>query len=103
MRLLISCIVFAFAVAGVPSSFAAERPETPHLAFVTEYVRELAATENVRASAEKELTQAKDATDSLVIAIHNSTLIQLELQSQIAMLKGMKLNQPFKELIPHIM
>jgi len=103
MRLLISFIVFAFAVSGLPSSFAAEKPETPHLAFVTEYVRELAATEKVRAAAEKELTQAKDDTDRLVIAIHNSTLIQLELQSQIIMLKGMKLNQPFEDLIPNIM
>jgi hypothetical protein len=102
MRLLLSCIVFAVAVTVSPSGFGAEKPETLHLAFVTEYIRELGATEDVRAAAQKELTQAHDDNERLSDAVHSSTLIQLELQSQIGMLKGMKLNAPYEQLIPNI-
>jgi hypothetical protein len=35
-------------------------------------------------------------------AIHTSTLFELELGSQVKMLKGMRLNAPFDELIPSI-
>lgn len=35
-------------------------------------------------------------------AIHTSTLFQLELDSQIRMLKGMRLNAPYDHLIPVI-
>ena len=52
--------------------------ETPHLAFVTEYIRQLAAIEDVRAAGEKELKQGSQ-DDMFAIAIHNSTAIQLEL------------------------
>ena len=38
-------------VAGQPSRAA--KPETPHLEFVTEYIRELAAVERIRAADEK--------------------------------------------------
>jgi hypothetical protein len=46
-------------VAAGASVFGAETPETPHLAFVTEYVRELAAVEDIRAAAEQELNQGE--------------------------------------------
>lgn len=102
MKPLIVFILFAAAVIFVPSSVAAEKPETPHLAFVSEYIRELGAIEDVRASGEKELAQAKDDNERLSDAVHASTLIQLELQSQIGMLKAMKLNAPYDQLIPNI-
>lgn len=69
---------------------------------MTEYIRELGAIEDVRAAGEKELAQAKDDSERLLDAIHASTLIQLELQSQIEMLKAMKLNAPYEELISNI-
>jgi hypothetical protein len=99
---IISCIVFAltFAVGSAPT-FGAEKPETPHLAFVTEYVRELAAIEDIRASGEKELEQG-NKDEALSNGIHASTLIQLELRSQIAVLKGMHLKPPFDDLIPDL-
>src|ERR1700686_2730022 len=98
-----SCIVFAFTLAatGAASSFGTEKPETPHLVFVTEYIRELAAFENVRASAEKDQKLGKKS-EVFSNGIHASTLIQLELQSQIAMLRDMRLNPPFDDLIPNI-
>ena len=80
-------------------SIRAEAPETTHLAFVTEYIRELATNERLRASAEEEMSQAKNTNESLRNAIHCSTRIQLELQSQIDTLKGMRLNPPFETLI----
>ena len=96
-------LVLALTLAAEPvSTSVAGKPETSHLAFVTEYVRELAAIENIRASAEKELEQGtKD--EALSSGIHASTLLQLELRSQIAILRRMHLNSPqFDQLIPTI-
>jgi hypothetical protein len=99
---IVSCICFAVAFAtGAASTFGAEKPETSHLAFVTEYARELAAIENLRTSAEQELKQAKKGEEQLTV-IHSLTLMQFELRARIGMLKGMRLNQPFDELIPSI-
>jgi hypothetical protein len=94
-----SCIVFVLALAaGVPSVFGADVPETPHLAFVTEYTRELAAIENIRTAAEQELKRgAQDQVFST--AIYSSTRFQSELRTQIDRLRGMRLNPPFEELI----
>jgi hypothetical protein len=80
-----------------------KQPETSHLVFVTEYVRELAAIENIRESAEMEQKQEKDDPSHKILdSIHASTMFQLELQSQINMLRGMRLNPPFDFLIPAI-
>ncbi len=79
------------------------KPETPHLEFVTEYIRELAAVERIRAAGEEDINQDKK-DDKLPFAsgIHTSTLFELELGSQVKMLKGMRLNAPFDELIQDI-
>ncbi|MGA7793843.1 MAG: hypothetical protein WCA19_12460 [Candidatus Acidiferrales bacterium] len=79
----------------------AKRPETAHLAFVTEFIRELAAIEDIRETSTHELKDAAPG-DILLNSIHSSTLFQLELQSQVGMLKGMRLNPPFDQLIPSI-
>src|ERR1700692_179383 len=101
MRVL-SCSIFALALASSASSvFGEENPKTPHLVFVTEYVRELAAIEDIQASAEQKLKQAaKD--DAFSNAVYTSTRMQLELRTQIARLKGMRLNPPFETLIPNL-
>lgn len=77
--------------------------ETPHLEFVTEYIRELAAVEQIREAGEAENNQDKK-DDKLPFsgAVHTSTLFELELGSQVKMLKGMRLNEPFDFLIPSI-
>ena len=91
-------LFFVVALAAlVPPAFGAEEPETPHLAFVTEYVRELGAIEAVRAGGEQESAAGKK-DEVFSNAIHTSTLIQLELRSQIGMLKGMRLKPPFDDL-----
>src|SRR6266850_4659933 len=77
-----------------------EKPETPHLEFVTEYIRELAAIENIRESGEQELKE--DPNSAFSNMIHSSTLFQLELASQIKMLRGMRLKAPHDQLIPNI-
>jgi hypothetical protein len=100
---IVSCLCFALTFATVVDpTFAADKPETSHLAFVTEYIRELAATEDIRAAAEQEQKQATQ-DEMLPNAIHTSTRIQLELRSQIGMLKGMRLNPPFDAFIPDVM
>jgi hypothetical protein len=77
VRLVLAVLCFAAA----HRASAAQQPETDHLVFVSEYVRELAAIEDLRASGEQELKQDPKALFSNVI--HTSTLFQLELGSQI--------------------
>ncbi len=79
------------------------KPETPHLEFVTEYIRELAAVDRIRDAGEAENNQDKK-DDKLPFAsgVHTSTLFELELGSQVKMLNSMRLNEPFDFLIPNI-
>ncbi len=93
--------VFCALIAGNMPAFAAPKPETAHLAFVTEYIRELAQIETIRDSGKQELKEADDA-EKIPSGIHINTLFQLELQSEVAMLKRMRLNPPYNELIPFI-
>jgi hypothetical protein len=76
------------------------KPETPHLRFVQEYVRELIEDESLRANCEKEISQATAPNERFSAGIYASKSIQLELRSQIGMLKSMRLNDPFDTLIP---
>jgi len=85
----------------VPPAFGADKPETPHLAFVTEYVRELGAIEIIRAAGEQEQAEGKQA-EVFSNAIHTSTLFQLELGSQIRVLKDMILRPPFDDLTKNL-
>jgi hypothetical protein len=87
---------------GSATSSGVKKPETSHLKFVTEYIRELAAIEDLRASGEQELKKITRQEESFPISIHTSTLIRLELGSQIRMLKSMRLNAPFDEVIPNL-
>jgi hypothetical protein len=112
-RLLTLCVVafavqfsFFFAQTNTKPTRPTARPakpETPHLEFVTEYIRELAEVERIRAAGEAENNQDKK-DDKLPFsgAIHTSTLFELELGSQVEMLKSMRLNKPFDFLIPTI-
>ncbi len=87
---------FCAAQANPKPARATTRPVktgTPHLEFVTEYVRELAAVERIRAAGEAENNQdKKDGELPFAGAIHTSTLFELELGSQVKVLKGMHLN-----------
>ena len=93
------CLAVALAV-GAPLTFGVEKPETSHLVFVTEYIRELSAIENIRESGEQELKEDPNSTFSNMI--QSSTLFQLELGSQIKMLRGMRLKAPHDQLILNI-
>jgi hypothetical protein len=111
--LALSVVAFAFqfsyscfAQTNTKDARATARPvksETPHLEFVTEYIRELAAVERIREAGQEENNQDKK-DDSLPFAgaVHTSTLFELELGSQVQMLKSMRLNEPFDFLIPGI-
>jgi hypothetical protein len=72
-----------------------------NLAFVTEYVRELSAIENIRASGEQALSQSTNE-EKFSNAIYTSKRMQFELRLQINNLKGMHLDPPFETLIPNI-
>lgn len=76
------------------------KPETPQLTFVKEYVRELIADEDLRNSAVKEFNEAQTPNQQFSTSIYIGKSVQLELRSQISILKGMRLNAPFDFLIP---
>src|SRR6266404_3709301 len=103
--LTVAALAAVFQVANAGSSISSsfdvdKKSETSHLAFVTEYIRELAAIENIRESGEQELKEDPNSTFSNMI--HSSTLFQLELGSQIRMLRVMHLKAPYDQLIPNI-
>lgn len=78
----------------------ADTPETPHLAFVKEFIRELSAIEDIRAKGQEDLK--KDPKSTFANMIHSATLFKLELGSQIRMLGSMNLKDPFDTLIPNL-
>jgi hypothetical protein len=92
MRVLL--IAMALALGG--SLAAAQAVQTSRLEFVSEYVRELGANESMRVLAAKEMAEAgtdKNSTNAAII--RTSTRIILELNAQIAALKGMTLDGQF--------
>jgi hypothetical protein len=73
----------------------------PGLEFVTEYIRQLSAQENIRADGEKELAGASTPNDQFTSFIHAGTAMQIELQTEIQILNGMPhFNPPFDTLVP---
>jgi hypothetical protein len=114
MRVLALCVTIAIqpslclsqTVANEKPSRTTARPgklETPHVEFVTEYIRELAAIERIRAAGEDENNEDKrDNKLPFSGLVHTSTLFQLELGSQVRMLKSMRLDAPFDDLLPNI-
>ena len=78
----------------------AKAEETPHLQFVIEYIREIAEINHLRETAGAELKNTNE--DPMMGCIRNMTSLQLEVQSHIAILKGMQLNPPFETAIPSI-
>ncbi len=82
-----------FALVGLLLSTTGLAAETSHLAFVSEYVRELGVNERMRELGEKDLAEA--GPDKNAAIIRSGTRIILELNSQISMMKRMTLNAPF--------
>lgn len=91
-----------FSVMAIGTTRYACAEQTSPYAFATEYVRELYETEKARASAEQEIRESTSPDEQDSSIIHASTLIKLELASQIGMLKDMHLNSPFDTLLPNI-
>ncbi len=78
------------------------KPETPHLSFVREYIRELTADEGLKTSGEREYSEAKSDDERFSTSIYFSKSVQLELRSQIIILMGMRLASPFDTLLPSL-
>jgi hypothetical protein len=95
--------VLSVAVIISPSAIrAAGNPETPHLIFVTEFIRELAAIEDIRAAAEQDLKPEGPPEAVFTNMVYTSTRMQLELKVQVSRLKGMRLTKPYDEVIPDL-
>src|SRR5260370_34856161 len=91
MRALALCVVvvalqpaFCLAQANAKTARATARPvkpETPHLEFVTEYIRELAAVERIRAAGQNENNEEKKKPKTpFAPAHHHTTVSQQELR-----------------------
>lgn len=78
---------------------ASHAEEAEHYDVVAEYIKELGATEDLRAIAQKELNKSND---TMADVIRNSTRVKLQLSTNIRMLQKMHLNKPFETLIPTI-
>lgn len=78
------------------------KPETSHLVFVKEYVSELIEDESLTVNGAKEFGEAKTLNEQFSTGIYTSKSIQLELRSQINVLKSMRLDDPFDTLIPSL-
>jgi hypothetical protein len=72
------------------------------VSFVKEYIREITTNEALMTSLQKELSEAKTRNEQFSTGIYASKSIQLELRSQIAMLKSMRLDPPYETLIPDL-
>jgi hypothetical protein len=92
---LVSAIVGFTFCCNLPPCRAAD---TSNLQFVTEYIRELGELERLRSLAFDELKADANNPNQMASCVRNSTRFQLELRTQISMMRGMKLNPPFAEL-----
>jgi hypothetical protein len=103
-RVLSALLVLASIAAGQtkPAHAPTPKPQTPHLRFVKEFVRELIEDESLKTNGEKQLSQAQTPNEQFAAGIYVGKSIQLELRSQIAVLKSMRLNDPFETLIPSL-
>jgi hypothetical protein len=111
-----ACLLAALLCAVVPANVTGQdegqhhavktakpaKPETSHLVFVKEYIRETITNEDLMVSLQKELSEAKTPNEQFSTGIYASKSIQLELRSQIAMLKSMRLDPPYETLIPDL-
>lgn len=104
MRILTAVLLLLLVGVAVgqttPPRRKAPKPQTPPLEFVKEFVRELIEDEDLSKTSEKELAEDKTVNDKFSTGIYFSKSVQLELRSQIAMLKRMRLERPYNELIP---
>lgn len=74
----------------------AETPQrTPPYEFVSEYVRELGEGENIRESAQHDLTDTGDVRDRLAGCVRNSEAFQLELGLDVRTLSSMHLSDRY--------
>lgn len=95
-------LMMGVAVGQTKHSPPRSTPETSHLVFVKEYIRELISDETLRALAEKEFSEAKTDTAMFTTSLYIGKSAQIELRSQINMLKGMRLASPYDFLIPSL-
>jgi hypothetical protein len=68
------------------------------VAVVPSDIRELGELERLRSLAFDELKADANNRNQMASCVRNSTRFQLELRTQISMMRGMKLNPPFAEL-----
>jgi len=90
-----------WAIVGVTffcSSFACRAADTSNLQFVTEYIRELGELERLRSIGFEELNADADTSQKMASCVRGSTRFDLELRSQIGMLRRMQLAPPSETL-----
>jgi len=92
MRLVVILILFCLSFSSIGVA-----QQTSHLAFASEYIRQLSDNERYRELADKALKTEK-GDDRFSAIIHGRTRMVLELTSQIRALKAMRLRKPFDDI-----
>jgi len=75
----------------------AQNSDTPHLEFVKLYIEQLGAIEGIRHAASKELV-TDSATQRVADCVHTMTQYQLELSTQISVMRSVHLSRPLEFL-----
>jgi hypothetical protein len=91
-------VLFATAAIFAMAGGVAHAQSSQNVRFVTEYIRQLGNAERIRSTADKEM-QGNDVAAKMATCIRSSTAFQYELQTDIGMLKNIKLSSPFDRLV----
>ena len=91
-RLYARVSMILLTVLAAPLRGSAENVQTDPFLFVQQYIRDIGATERLRAQAAKELAAA--GANPLAVAIHSGTRMSFELRSEALELSKMRLLPP---------
>ena len=90
-------VAFFLTIAVVLFPAGVSAQQSPNIAFVSEYVRELGANERDRELNEKEVS-VKDVNEKFAAMIRGTTRATLTLSAQISALQSIRLAKPYAEL-----
>jgi hypothetical protein len=83
------------ALAVLVSAAAADDNKAARIEFVNEFIRELVSIQGVREGFAKDHAQDKTSTDQMMTIIRTATRMNLELKTNISVLQGINLGEPF--------
>jgi hypothetical protein len=89
------CLAIAVAMFDLRFAVASDDDRAARVAFVNEFIRELASTQQVRDGFMKEHAQDKSSSQEMATIIRIATRMNSEFQTNINMMQGIALRAPF--------